>query len=68
MEGVLQRVIAGLNQDQDRRRENDLESAEKIDQFIKKVEHLLNLQEIFTLVGKICLLFKFFLLIHKSQC
>uniref|UniRef100_A0A8R1TWC2 Zinc finger ZPR1-type domain-containing protein n=1 Tax=Onchocerca volvulus TaxID=6282 RepID=A0A8R1TWC2_ONCVO len=49
VEGILQRVIAGLNQDQNRRRQSCPESAEKIDEFIKRVERLINLQEKFTL-------------------
>ncbi|MCP9262753.1 Zinc finger protein ZPR1 [Dirofilaria immitis] len=49
VEGILQRVITGLNQDQNRRRQSYPESAEKIDEFIKRVERLINLQEKFTL-------------------
>ncbi|VDN26650.1 unnamed protein product [Gongylonema pulchrum] len=49
VEGVLRRVINGLNQDQLQRRETDPENAEKIDRFIEKIENLLNLQDVFTL-------------------
>ncbi|KAL3984948.1 ZPR1 zinc-finger domain family protein [Acanthocheilonema viteae] len=49
VEGILQRVITGLSQDQSRRRQCYPESARKIDDFIKRVERLINLQEKFTL-------------------
>ncbi|KHN81309.1 Zinc finger protein ZPR1 -like protein [Toxocara canis] len=49
VEGVLSRVRAGLEQDQERRRQEEPEVAEKIDQFIKRIERLSTLKENFTL-------------------
>ncbi|KAK6107463.1 ZPR1 zinc-finger domain family protein [Brugia pahangi] len=49
VEGILQRVISGLSQDQNRRRQCYPESAEKIDGFIKRVKRLIDLQGKFTL-------------------
>lgn len=50
MEGILQRTITALSQDQNRRRQCCPESARKIDEFIRRVERLISLQEKFTLV------------------
>ncbi|EFO18780.1 Zpr1-PA [Loa loa] len=49
VEGILRRVITGLSQDQNRRRQCDPESAGKIDEFIKRAQRLVDLQEKFTL-------------------
>ncbi|CAG9529947.1 unnamed protein product [Cercopithifilaria johnstoni] len=49
VEGILQRVITALSQDQNRRRQCCPESGRKIDEFIRRVEKLINLQEKFTL-------------------
>uniref|UniRef100_A0A915PQZ4 Zinc finger ZPR1-type domain-containing protein n=1 Tax=Setaria digitata TaxID=48799 RepID=A0A915PQZ4_9BILA len=49
VEGILQRVITGLSQDQNQRRVCYPESAEKIDEFIKRIERLISQQEKFTL-------------------
>lgn len=57
VEGILRRVITGLSQDQNRRRQCYPESAGKIDEFIKRVERLINLQEKFTLVIHFLVLF-----------
>lgn len=50
VEGVIDRVVAGLNQDQELRRQEHPEAAEQIDQFIKKLEGLKELKEPFTLI------------------
>uniref|UniRef100_A0A914EBW4 Zinc finger ZPR1-type domain-containing protein n=1 Tax=Acrobeloides nanus TaxID=290746 RepID=A0A914EBW4_9BILA len=49
VEGVLQHVKNGLEQDQDRRREQERETAEQIDKFIGRLDKLINLEEPFTL-------------------
>uniref|UniRef100_A0A914BVL4 Zinc finger ZPR1-type domain-containing protein n=1 Tax=Acrobeloides nanus TaxID=290746 RepID=A0A914BVL4_9BILA len=49
VEGVLQHVKNGLEQDQDRRREQERETAEQIDKFIGRLNKLINLEEPFTL-------------------
>uniref|UniRef100_A0A0R3RJ70 Zinc finger protein ZPR1 n=1 Tax=Elaeophora elaphi TaxID=1147741 RepID=A0A0R3RJ70_9BILA len=49
VEGILQRVVTGLRQDQNRRRQCCPESARKIDEFIKRTERLIYSQEKFTL-------------------
>lgn len=50
IEGVISRCIAGLNQDQVARRNQHPEAAKEIDNFIKKLENLKNLQDTFTLI------------------
>lgn len=50
VEGVIDRVIAGLGQDQTQRRKEHPEAAEQIDTFIKKLEALKELKEPFTLI------------------
>uniref|UniRef100_A0A914ZJY0 Zinc finger ZPR1-type domain-containing protein n=1 Tax=Parascaris univalens TaxID=6257 RepID=A0A914ZJY0_PARUN len=49
VEGILSRVRTGLEQDQGRRRQEDSQTAEKIDQFIRRIERLITLEEKFTL-------------------
>ncbi|VDM99415.1 unnamed protein product [Thelazia callipaeda] len=49
VEGIVRRVITGLSQDQDRRRQFDPENAEKISEFLKRMERLEKLEEKFTL-------------------
>uniref|UniRef100_A0A0N5APG2 Zinc finger protein ZPR1 n=1 Tax=Syphacia muris TaxID=451379 RepID=A0A0N5APG2_9BILA len=49
VEGVLQRTKAGLLQDQQHRREKDPENAEKIDDFLKRLEDLIHLRRVFTM-------------------
>ncbi|KAE9549284.1 hypothetical protein FO519_007506 [Halicephalobus sp. NKZ332] len=49
VEGVLMRVKNGLEQDQDRRRTENPEAAEQIDEFIEKIVKLINLEQKFTL-------------------
>ncbi|CAI4224783.1 unnamed protein product [Auanema sp. JU1783] len=49
VESILQRVQLGLAQEQDRRRELDPESAEKIDEFLKRLTKLSDLTEKWTL-------------------
>lgn len=51
VESVLQRVSANLSSEQDRRRELDPESAQKIDEFINRIERFLALEEKWTLVS-----------------
>ncbi|KAM3877656.1 zinc finger protein ZPR1 [Diretmus argenteus] len=50
IEGLLDRAVAGLEQDQAARRETDLEVAEKIDEFIEKLKRLKEVEDEFTLV------------------
>lgn len=50
VEGILQRVMEGLKQDQDERRKVDPKNAEKIENFLARVESLLALKDTFTLV------------------
>lgn len=58
MEGLIDRSISGLEQDQEARREQHPEAAEQIDDFIRKLKELKELPEPFTLVGsKYCFLF-----------
>uniref|UniRef100_F1L0M8 Zinc finger protein ZPR1 n=1 Tax=Ascaris suum TaxID=6253 RepID=F1L0M8_ASCSU len=49
VEGILSRVHTGLEQDQGRRRQEDSQIADKIDQFIRRIERLITLEEKFTL-------------------
>lgn len=49
VEGILDRVKNGLLQDQDRRRIESPEAAEQIDEFIKRIERLQNLEQPFTI-------------------
>lgn len=50
VEGLLDRAVAGLEQDQPVRRATDPEVAEKIDEFIQKLRKLKDVEEEFTLV------------------
>lgn len=50
VEGVINRVIAGLTQDQKQRKLEHPGAAEQIDQFIKKLEDLKELKTPFTLI------------------
>lgn len=50
VEGVLDRAVAGLEQDQAVRRVAHPEMAEKIDDFIQKLKHLKEVEDEFTLV------------------
>lgn len=50
VEGLLDRAVAGLEQDQPVRRATDPEVAEKIDQFIQKLKKLKEVEDEFTLV------------------
>ncbi|CAB3397556.1 unnamed protein product [Caenorhabditis bovis] len=49
VEGVLQRVYQGLNQDQEKRRAEDPEGAAQIDDFLKKLESYMQLEHKWTL-------------------
>ncbi|CAJ0591385.1 unnamed protein product [Cylicocyclus nassatus] len=49
VEGVLERVLGGLSQEQDRRRQVDPESAAKIDKFLEKLLKCKSLSEKWTL-------------------
>ena len=51
MEGIIDRVIAGLEQDQPVRRAMDPESSEKIDAFIQRLNETKSLKEPFTIVS-----------------
>lgn len=51
VEGILGRVIAGLEQDQPVRRAMDPESADKIDTFIQRLTETKSLKEPFTIVS-----------------
>ena len=50
VEGILQRTISGLEQDQPLRKALDPDSAEKIEEYIAKVRGLMELEEPFHLV------------------
>lgn len=50
IEGLLDRAVAGLEQDQPARRAADPQVAEKIDEFIQKLKKLKEVEEEFTLV------------------
>ncbi|XP_074531066.1 zinc finger protein ZPR1 [Halichoeres trimaculatus] len=50
VEGLLDRAVAGLEQDQPIRRATDPEVAERIDEFIQKLRKLKDVEEEFTLV------------------
>lgn len=51
VEGIIDRVVTGLEQDQSARREQHPEVAEQIDTFIKSLENLKDLENPFTLVS-----------------
>lgn len=50
VEGIIDRVVAGLSQDQDQRRIDHPEPAEQIDKFIARLEGLKELKSPFTLI------------------
>lgn len=50
VEGIINRVVAGLSQDQQQRRVDHPEAAEQIDNFIAKLEALKELKTSFTLI------------------
>lgn len=50
IEGLLERAVAGLEQDQTTRREADPEVADKLDEFIQKLKNLREVKSEFTLV------------------
>ncbi|XP_014219188.1 zinc finger protein ZPR1 [Copidosoma floridanum] len=50
VEGIIDRSIAGLEQDQDRRRVEASETAEQIDQFINKLKALKEVEETYTII------------------
>lgn len=50
VEGLLDRAVAGLEQDQPVRRETDPDVAEKIDEFIQKLKKLKEVEDEFTVV------------------
>lgn len=50
VEGLLDRAVAGLEQDQPARKEADPEVAEKIEEFIQKLQQLKDVESEFTLV------------------
>lgn len=50
VEGIISRVISGLSQDQEKRRQQHPDEAEKIDQFIAKLEALKEGTSPFTLI------------------
>ncbi|XP_067326949.1 zinc finger protein ZPR1 isoform X1 [Anolis sagrei] len=50
LEGLVDRAIAGLEQDQPRRRETDASLAEKIDEFISKLKRLKEVESPFTFI------------------
>lgn len=52
IEGIIDRSIEGLEQDQPRRREENPETAEEIDKFLAKLKNLKVLSEPFTIVFK----------------
>lgn len=54
VEGVLNRVITGLNQDQARRKDEHPEDYEAIVIYIKRIEDCLELNPIFSLVRSLC--------------
>ncbi|VDK55058.1 unnamed protein product [Anisakis simplex] len=49
VEGVLSRVRLGLEQDQQRRKKEQPEIAEKIDEFLRRIKDFMNLKQPFTL-------------------
>ena len=50
VEGIIERVVSGLSQDQGQRRIEHPEAAEKIDKFIARLEELKELKTPFTLI------------------
>ena len=52
VEGMLQRTISGLTQDQPVRRHMDPEGAKQIDEYVEKIENLLTVKEAFHIVSK----------------
>lgn len=50
VEGIIDRIVSGLNQDQSNRREEHPEAAEQIETFIKKLEDLKDVESPFTLI------------------
>ncbi|KAF7701239.1 zinc finger protein ZPR1 [Silurus meridionalis] len=50
LEGLFDRAVAGLEQDQPKRRTTDPKVADKIDQFIQRLKNLKDVQEEFTLI------------------
>lgn len=50
VEGIIDRAVRGLEQDQEVRRKEHPETAEKIDEFIAKLNDLKNLKTPFKLV------------------
>lgn len=53
VEGILSRVITGLQQDQARRKEEDPEGYEQIESFIQKIKDLIALTSTFSMVNKV---------------
>lgn len=53
MEGVLQRTMEGLNQDQSARRLEDPDTALRIENFIDEMERLLTPGQHFTLIVRV---------------
>lgn len=51
VEGIINRAVAGLEQDQPARREQHLDVAQQIDQFIDTLNELKNVDKPFTLVS-----------------
>ena len=51
VEGMLQRTISGLTQDQPVRRHMDPEGAKQIDEYVEKIENLLTVKEAFHIVS-----------------
>ncbi|XP_058799910.1 zinc finger protein ZPR1 [Phymastichus coffea] len=50
VEGIIDRTITGLEQDQDHRREKNPEAAQQIDQFISKLKDLYSIKEPYTMI------------------
>lgn len=50
IEGIINRVVTGLSQDQDKRKVEHPDAAEQINQFIEKLENLKSLKNPFTLI------------------
>jgi zinc finger protein len=50
IEGIINRVITGLTQDQDKRKEEHPEAAEQISQFVAKLEELKEVKTPFTII------------------
>jgi zinc finger protein len=50
IEGIIDRIITGLSQDQEKRRLEHPEAAEQLDQFVKKLENLKTLEKPFTII------------------